>query len=179
MSSIHKEYEKLGVKNYYLTKGDVYINPHAKSIEEAVKQIIIPYLYNECRILDMCSGEGLITKILKDNPQVNINILGSDLYLHERYSKETNEKCLNLSFEDISKGYLLNYRFDFIICSFALHLCDKSILENLLYSLAYSTKSLIIISPTKNTKVSDSFFKLDFQKKVLDVYISIFKSIIN
>ena len=77
-------------------------------------------------ILDLCCGSGEITLSLP-----NYNVIGLDPYTNKSYYNRTRKNSLNLTFQDIANGKLEN-NFDCIICSYALHLCDKSLLPLLL-----------------------------------------------
>ena len=44
----------------------------------------------------------------------------------------------------------LDKEYDFIICSYGLHLCDNSLKSNLLYILSQYTKNLIVITSNDN-----------------------------
>jgi hypothetical protein len=78
--------------------------------------------------------------------------------------------------EDIQKGKLRNKKYSTIICSYALHLADKSILHDLFWELSMISKYLIIISPNKNPIVSDDSWELieEFRngKCKIKIYIS-------
>jgi hypothetical protein len=100
---------------------------------------------------DLCSGSGEVTMILKD--EGNFVISASDPYTFELYQKNTGLLCTRESFLDIAQGKL-HGEFDVIICSYSLHLCDKSLLFNVLFDLLSRCKYLIIISPTKRPLIS-------------------------
>lgn len=179
MTSLHNLYKNLGVDNYYLNFGESYVNYHENSIQEVLETLFKNEIENKS-FLDFCSGDGLITKILKSFKNINnCSFTGLDKYLAERYIKETKENCIVNSFEDVAKGSILNLNFDITICSFALHLCPFSILENVLFVLSYISKELIIISPSKNTRVSLNFFILEEQFKYKNVVVSKYTSKLN
>jgi hypothetical protein len=54
-----------------------------------------------------------------------------------------------MSFKDIVNKGLPSYNFSCIICSFALHLCQPSMLPDLLWRLSEKSNFLVIISPSK------------------------------
>jgi len=76
------------------------------------------------------------------------NIEGLDPYTYNLYQKKTGKLCLNYSFKDIAQGRLKR-KYDLVICSFALHLAEESLLPFILYNLSLITDKLIIISPSE------------------------------
>jgi len=84
------------------------------------------------------------------------NIKGCDPYTSDLYRKKTGKECLEYDFKDIANGKLKE-SFDLVICSFALHLAEKSLLPNILYYL--NTKELIILTPHKKPEINN-FFEL-------------------
>jgi hypothetical protein len=152
ISAIRTEYEDLGVEDFYKKKGSEYINPHLKDIEESIKEIVDLDIVDLSNVLDLGAGTGEVTNILNELGYYNIE--GVDLYLCKEYEKRTGNKCIELSFNDIRNGKLNNKEYSTIICSYALHLADKSILHDLLWELSLISKYLIIISPTKKPEIS-------------------------
>lgn len=142
MESIRKGYEELGVDNYYEEHKDDYSNPH-----KIIIQKLLVYAKNNWKLgnnlLDLCCGSGEVSEIFLDK-----NIIGLDLYTKELYELRTNKKCYQLSFKDIVINGLEN-KYDTIICSFALHLCEESMLPILLYRLSQSSNKLLILTPHK------------------------------
>lgn len=137
--SIRDCYNEHGLDFY---KNIPYNNPHFVDIKFLVESNL-----NHIRgtVLDMCCGNGEITSILKNN------CIGVDPYLYEKYKSNTGNYCLPYSFKDmIEKGLP---KVDTIICSYAIHLCCKSMLPMLLYSLSQSSDNLIIISPSDSLEI--------------------------
>lgn len=140
MDAIRKEYEKMGVDNFYKQNSNEYKNPHyniIKTIIPEIKEFIGPHC------LDLCCGGGEITMCLPE-----YDIKGLDPYTYELYKKNTNKECYKYSFVDIVQGKLTE-KFDTIIRCFALHLCKESMLPTLLWQLSTISKKLIVISPHK------------------------------
>ena len=69
--------------------------------------------------------------------------------MYRLYMKETGKRCYQYGFDNLQTG-CLKENFDTIICSFALHLCPKSRLPDVLWNLGMSAPCLIVISPNKN-----------------------------
>lgn len=160
MKSIRENYNLYGADNYYLKHADNYINPHYETIKKIMKEITIKYNLGN-NICDLCCGSGEITKLL-DN---KLNIIGVDPYLNKLYEK-TGYNCLDFSFKDIVEGKMKKYKFDTIISSFGLHLCEESMLPTLLYQLKEISDNLIIISPHKRPNCNGLFWNLKDEIKI-------------
>ena len=144
MEAVRNEYAKNGVENYYIKHGGDYLNPH-ESVVQKLLNIAEERNYIGRRVLDLCCGSGEVTCGLKS---YNHEVVGADPYTIEAYYKRVGQIPVNLSFKDIVQGKLQG-RFDSIICSFALHLCEGSMLPTLLWKLGESSNTLIIITPNK------------------------------
>lgn len=155
-NSIRAGYEKLGIDEYYKQHSEDYTNPHYKTIEHILKNYIETYDIGK-NILDLCCGSGEITRILDSIG--NYNIEGLDPYTAPAYAKNTDKECYIYNFKDIVNGALENKKYDTIICSFAMHLCEESMLNNLLYQLSRITDILIILTPHKRPEIN-KWFKL-------------------
>ena len=140
--SIRNLYSELGVDEYYLNHSKTYINYHEKAISKIISKLENEYCIGN-KILDLCCGNGEVTKYLH-----NKYVIGSDLYMYKIYTQNTLNKCYSYSFYDIANGKLKE-QFDTIICSFALHLCQKSLLPKLLWELRNISNTLVVISPNK------------------------------
>lgn len=142
MKSIREMYEEFGVDNYYQTQS--YKNPHEKEIIKLLSNV------QGNKVLDLCCGTGLVTNTIKYK-----TIEGLDPYLYKEYERNTSKKCIVKSFKDIVLTGLDNY--DLIVCSFGLHLCERSMLPMLMYRIKEATKRLIIVSPSKYPKIRLSY----------------------
>ena len=132
----------MGVAKFYETED--YVNPHLFDIERAIDHLKGIVNLENRKVLDLSCGNGEVTKLL---PTSN-DVVGSDPYLYHKYQKETGLFCYNYSFKDIAQGRL-SEPFDLIICSYAIHLCEDSMLSTVLYNLGMLCKQFIILSPTK------------------------------
>jgi hypothetical protein len=155
MDSIRDQYKKFGVKNFYAFHGGTYQNPHEPVIRKSILYIYQNWGLDFSNVLDLACGKGEVTKILRDLGVKNIDAV--DPFLSTEYEKETGEKCMKMSFEDIMKGSLKGKSYSLVICSYALHLLDYSKLPPFLFSLGESTDSLLIIGPHKNPPVKDTW----------------------
>jgi len=142
MLAIRDLYSEIGVEEYYSECHLDYKNPHESIIKTLIEKAKNDRLIGK-NVLDLCCGTGEVTQLLK-----GYNVTGVDPYMSKAYFNRTGKEALNLSFKDIVEGCLKD-KFDTIICSFALHLCPKSMLPYLLWNLGECAKTLIVISPNK------------------------------
>ena len=162
--SIRKGYEALGVDNYYKKHESDYSNPHYPIIKELLNDYVEQNDIGK-DILDLCCGSGEVSKVLIELNRFNIE--GNDPYTSKLYRKETGLNCYEYSFKDIVCGSFNFKQYDTIICSFAMHLCEESMLNNLIYQLSLITNRLIILTPHKRPNISNNYFKLQ-QEKIKD-----------
>lgn len=170
--SIRDEYSKMGVENFYKQNSDTYINPHLDNINKSLEWVLSKI--NITNFIDLACGNGEVTSYLSKKG-INKSI-GIDPFLCKSYIKNTKNKCVNLSFEDVAtKG--LNISSQTIICSYALHLCTKSYMNNLLYNLSTNCDYFVVISPSKYPIINNNYFKLIFSNIFNKTHVKIFKSI--
>lgn len=173
-NAIRTEYEKYGVENYYKYKGHEYINPHLSDIKLVMDRLEKNGIVDFSNVLDLAAGTGEITNILYKYGYDNIE--GADLYMCNEYEKNTNKSCNKLSFSDIQKGALGGKMYSTIVCSYAMHLADKSILYQLLWQLSLVSKQLVIISPTSKPIVSEDSWELVDSYKIGKANLRVFNS---
>jgi SAM-dependent methyltransferase len=150
MEAIRNMYAQMGVDNFYKEHGNKYKNPHTEIINQLLSKVDVGD-----KILDLCCGSGEVTKNF-----LNKDIIGCDPYTFNLYQKETGKPVLIFSFKDIATGSLANYQFDTVICSFAMHLCEPSMLNLVLFQLAMISKKLIILTPHKKPEIN-MYWKLE------------------
>lgn len=71
----------------------------------------------------------------------------------KQYVEQTRKKCFDYDFTQLSQNANLP-KVDTIVCSFALHLCEKSLLPNVLYNFSLIADKLIIITPNKKPEIN-------------------------
>lgn len=76
----------------------------------------------------------------------------------KQYIEQTGKDCFDYDFTQLSQNAILP-KVDTIVCSFALHLCEKSLLPNVLYNFSLIADKLIIITPNKKPEI-DLFWSL-------------------
>lgn len=147
--AIRKYYEEKGVKAYYKENGASYHNPHFSEIQKVLtaNQHRIDYH----KILDFCCGSGEVSQILKELGYPASE--ASDPYTQEAYFANMGKACASWSFDQVIRGELEG-TYSAIICSFAMHLCDKEKLYPLVYQLLQHSSMLVIISPHKRPDLS-------------------------
>ena len=150
MDAIRNMYSELGVDEFYREYGNEYKNPHA----DIIKKLLFDVDAGDS-ILDLCCGSGEVTRCFPEK-----DVTGCDPYTHELYKKLTGREVLTYSFKDIALGALSEYRFDTVICSFALHLCEGSLLNQVLFQLAVISNKLIILTPHKRPVIR-SYWRLE------------------
>lgn len=168
--SIREEYVKKGVENFYEEHKNDYVNPHKKIIQE-----LLIYAKNNWNLgdnlLDLCCGSGEVSQMFLDK-----NIVGNDPYTYELYKQNTNKFCYKKSFKDIVENGF-EYKYDTIISSFAMHLCEESMLPSLLWRIKESTNQLIIITPHKRPMCENIYgWELIESKKLNKVTMKLYRN---
>ena len=169
--SVRAGYEQLGGDGYYKEHAEDYVNPHIKEIEYLLNTDSAKASVGNT-VLDLCCGGGEVTNILLKNNTYVID--GVDPYTAAAYKKNTGRDCLNYDFKSIVQGSLQDKRYDTIICSFAMHLCEESMLNSLLYQLRLIANTLIIITPHKRPDIK-SWWNMVEEIKYNKVKLRIYK----
>jgi len=172
--SVRGDYEKHGVDDYYKNFSDQYDNPHSQYIYEIIDEIFNSGLVDFTKCLDLSCGDGLITQILVNKGVMNVK--GLDPYMCKEYEEETKKKCLKLSFKDIQSGKL-SESFSTIFCSYGLHLCESSILPDVLWNLSLISEFLVIISPNNRPIITENngwkhIYNMKKGKSKCKIYVS-------
>ena len=154
--SIRDQYSKMGVSTYYKKHKNDYINPHESRVQSCLNWTIDKIDIGI--FLDLACGNGEVSGYLKNKGYTNFK--GCDPYFMEIFKNKFNTECYDLRFEDISKNSLPE-KFDTIICSYAIHLCNKTYFNNLLWNLSINCKNLVIISPSKYPIIEKYFTLMD------------------
>lgn len=171
MEAIRNQYAQVGVATYYKTNANTYINPHEEVITKLINESTEIVDYGDS-VLDLCCGNGLATKVLEQKVQ---HIVGNDPYMHKQYTEQTNQFCYKYDFKQLAQSCEIG-KIDTIICSFALHLCDESLLPNVLYNLSLIADTLVVITPNKKPNI-DIFWKLQNEIVQDRVRLRIYKTI--
>lgn len=145
-NAIRKQYESMGVDNYYLEKGNEYLNPHSNDAISCLHSLWNP---DWSSVIDFACGDGLITKELISMGVSDI--FGCDKFMYHRYMKETGKHCYPFSFEEISSFNKTLPKADVAIISYAIDLVPESYLSGLLFALSQFVPNLLIIRPNNHT----------------------------
>lgn len=134
-----------GAAGYYAERGADYRNPHEAGVREVV-QGFAPR-FPEGRILDLACGSGEVTLALRDIGIAADRIDGADPHTGAAYLARTGQPALPWSFDDLAPGLPRTY--GTVVCSFALHLCERSRLPAVVVALAQAAETLLVVSPHK------------------------------
>jgi len=152
-SGIRGEYERQGVRQYYLRHGDQYRNPHEHALRAALMECLRSWPLDLSYVLDLACGSGEITLALQQmappDQQAGLRVDGIDPFTAEAYRRRTGRACEPFTFEQIASGALAGRRYSLIVCSYALHLVAESRLPALLFSLAQLSPALLVFTPHK------------------------------
>lgn len=147
-------YDVLGPDAYYATHSADYRNPHEKIIVRLLERWageVKPG--HESSVLDLACGSGEITTWFLN--QGFANITGIDPFTGPAYLKRTGREALIHDFAAICNGVLTDYTFNYIFCSFAMHLAEPSRLPVLCMRLAEVSNELIILTPHKRPDIQE------------------------
>ena len=159
VKGISNYYRNMGVDKFYQDKGSGYRNPHESTIHKLLHQSGV----RGGKILDLCCGSGEVTALLLDHHK-GYDIDGIDPYTGRAYFERTGKFAEPYSFEDIAEGVLANRRYDIVICSFALHLCEPSRLPMVCIQLSLIADTLIILTPHKKPEIKEEWgWKMNFE----------------
>ncbi|MGE0104936.1 MAG: methyltransferase domain-containing protein [Blastocatellales bacterium] len=153
--AIRPRYEELGVEGYYSSQGATYRNPHEPAIREIIRMAVERWDPDLSDVLDLACGSGEATLAIRDAVADNlpVRISGVDPYTAGAYRERTGLEAELISFEEIAEGALAGRRYSLIVCSFAMHLIDRSWLPALLAQLALISENLWILTPHKRPEL--------------------------
>ena len=146
MVSVRKAYEDLGAETYYREQGENYRNPHEPVLVSCLHDAVSKWELNLDHVLDLACGSGEVTLALQKN---GANITGNDPFTFAAFEKRTGKPALRFTFRDIAGGALHGEKYTLIVCSFALHLAEASVLPVLCQQLAAISDTLVVLTPHK------------------------------
>jgi hypothetical protein len=153
--SIRRQYETRGVGGFYTEDGATYRNPHEPGIRQSLLQIVPEWELDLSHVLDLAAGSGEATLVLRELGAGQID--GIDPYTHEAYFERTGAVAGRETFETIADGALIARRYSLIICSFALHLVERSRLPQLAYQLSCISRQLLVLTPHKRPVIREAW----------------------
>ena len=145
--SIRGEYEAHGAEAFYRERGSSYRNPHEPRLLIALDQALARWNLSTISVLDLAAGSGEITLALRDRGAKRVT--GVDPYTFAAYESRTGQPCERFSFAQIADGALAGRNYSLIVCSYAMHLCEKSRLPALCLQLSLIAPQLLIFTPHK------------------------------
>lgn len=159
-----------GATGYYAESGASYFNPHDGGVRQCVHDAIRlwPELFRGLvtgdpadndgeRVLDLSCGAGEVTDALVKAGVPVERVDACDPYTSTAYHRRIGKTCHAWSFQDIARGDLVGRRWKTVICSFAMHLCEKDFLPPLVMMLACSCDALIVLTPHKRPELDPSW----------------------
>jgi SAM-dependent methyltransferase len=149
--SIRAAYERHGAEEYYRRFGAEYRNPHEPMIWRALDAAIGKWQPDLSCVLDLAAGSGEVTLFLRERGAGRVD--GIDPYTAEAYRQRTGQEPEALTFADIAAGALARRKYSLIVCSFALHLCEKSRLPRLMMQMRTISDTLLILTPHKRPEI--------------------------
>lgn len=147
--AIRPQYEAHGAAGFYEKFGASYRNPHEPIIQTLIERAAREsnFDFPTIRVLDLACGSGEATLALRELGFITID--GIDPFTSVAYFERTGQNIETFSFEDIARGVLSARRYDWCICSFALHLASASLLPNVCVQLAQICRVLWVLTPHK------------------------------
>lgn len=155
LPSIRGEYQAHGVEEFYAQQGATYRNPHETIIQKALNQAVRLWNLDLSHVLDLACGSGEVTLALREMGCAAIE--GIDPYTGAAYFERTGQIVEPYTFEQIAGGILAGRQYSLIVCSFALHLADKSWLPLLAYQLRQIAETLLIVTPHKRPQLKQEW----------------------
>ena len=149
--SIRGAYEKHGPREFYRASGATYRNPHEPALQRSIRAAVEACRPDLSRVLDLAAGSGEATLIFRELGATQVD--GIDPYTADAYASRTGQPAEPLGFEDVAAGALAGRSYTLVVCSFALHLCDRSRLPAVCSQLSLVGKSLLVLTPHKRPHV--------------------------
>uniref|UniRef100_A0A7S1AKF1 Methyltransferase domain-containing protein n=1 Tax=Noctiluca scintillans TaxID=2966 RepID=A0A7S1AKF1_NOCSC len=164
--SIREAYGELGAVGFYAAKGAQYVNPHDVTLREALVNALNVWrdeglLGDDSgalhRVLDVACGSGeasLAFEAWAEQTGFEHAVDACDPYTYEAYARRSGRQAHRWSFEDVADGILdAEEPYDVLLCSFCLHLLDRSWLSLTLSAMARAARLLIVLTPHKRPTI--------------------------
>ena len=154
-SSIRQAYRDHpgGASGWYAERGSSYRNPH----EAGVRAMLARFAgrIGEGRVLDLAAGSGEVTLALVELGIPLDRIDAHDPFTADAYRARVGRDCGRLSFEALPDQ--LEGRWSAVVCSMALHLCERSRLPVVASTLARCADRLLVLTPHKRPEIRASW----------------------
>lgn len=148
---IRRQYEKHGIAGYYSRHGGLYRNPHERIVRLVISAAVRRWRPDLAHVLDLACGSGEVTLALRELGAGQVD--GVDPFTGDAYFSRTGQRAEAFSFEQVAAGSLARRRYSLIVCSFAMHLIEKSRLPALLAQLGLIADRLLIVTPHKRPEI--------------------------
>jgi len=148
---IRQAYETWGVEAFYQHYGSTYRNPHEAIVGQVLARGLVGVPREGLPVLDLACGSGEVTLALRELGWQDIH--GIDPYTQQAYLERTGQVAEGFRFEEIEQGVLWGREYGLIVCSFALHLLERSRLPTLAYQLSCIGDRLMVITPHKRPEI--------------------------
>lgn len=149
--AIRQEYEAHGVEPFYREQGATYRNPHEPQVIASIERAVRTWELDLSRVLDLAAGSGEATLVLRSLGAKQID--GIDPYTFDAYRNRTGQTAGRETFEQIAAGALAGRSYTLIVCSFAMHLVERSRLPQLAMALSAIGNQLFILTPHKRPEI--------------------------
>ena len=153
--AIRHEYESHGVEPFYRERGGEYRNPHEPIIARSIEIAARDWKLDLTHVLDLAAGSGEVTLVLRKVGATRIDAV--DPYTFKAYERRTGKPAGRQTFEQIARGALAGCNYSLIVCSFALHLLERSRLPLVASQLSLIGNSLLIITPHKRPQIREEW----------------------
>jgi SAM-dependent methyltransferase len=148
--AIRAAYEREGPDAFYRLHGADYRNPHEHIVRGVLAHAVEAWQCNLSAVLDLACGSGEATLALREHGAL---VVGADPFTGAAYLARTGSAALPLSFEQIARGDLAGQTYSLIVCSFALHLLERSRLPALCLALSQLSPALLVVTPHKRPAI--------------------------
>lgn len=157
--SVRAGYVAHGVDGYYTRHGACYRNPHEDALAEAIHLAHAHAPLPAGRVLDLACGSGEATAAIEAlGDGRDRAFVGCDPYTGAAWRERTDHPLLEYTFAEVAAGALDTHGpFDLIVCSFALHLAERSRLPGLTWALSRIGRELLVLSPHKRPAIELGF----------------------
>jgi len=149
--AIRHEYEAKGVNGFYQECGEDYRNPHEPQIVRLLEIVAREWKLDLSCVLDLAAGSGEATLALRELGAGRVD--GIDPFTFTAYQARTGQTAGRQTFGQIADGILADRSYSLIVCSFAMHLVERSRLPRLAQQLARIGHRLLILTPHKRPEI--------------------------
>jgi SAM-dependent methyltransferase len=153
--SIRHAYERNSPDGYYALHGAAYRNPHEAAVGAALTLAVARWRLDLRDVLDLACGSGEVTLALRDLGAERTT--GVDPYTGAAYRERTGQAALARDFAAVAAGALAEQRYTLIVCSFALHLVERSRLPLLAHRLSVLSPALLVLTPHKRPHLASEW----------------------